>query len=277
VLLQKIFKTLFYGKIKNFSRVEKSLVAGNSNSPWAGEFDSWNEALLLCNSYNADIIVEKCRSSLLKIKSGLAKYERDSVLFDEVQYSWPLLAGLQNAALQNNGKLSVLDFGGSLGSTYYQNKNFLKECKHLEWCIIEQPKFVKYGKQDFEDNELKFYATIEECLLSNKPDVLILSSVLQYIGDPFELIRKIIKLNIPNIIVDRTAFVVNEKDILTIQNVPKEIYEASYPAWFFNREKLLKSFEGYLTITSFPSFCDNPIVLNSEHNAYWGGFILKAI
>ena len=45
------------------------------------------------------------------MKNGEAVYERDSVLFDEIQYSWGLLAGLQKAALENDGKLCVLDFG----------------------------------------------------------------------------------------------------------------------------------------------------------------------
>jgi len=37
---------------------------------------------------------------------------------------------------------------------YYQNKNFLNISKHLERCIVEQPKFGKCGNEDFEDREL---------------------------------------------------------------------------------------------------------------------------
>ena len=52
-------------------------------------------------------------------------YERDSVLFDTIRYSWPLLSDLLRAASEDQNHLSVLDFGGSLGSSYYQNRVFL--------------------------------------------------------------------------------------------------------------------------------------------------------
>ena len=72
------------------------------------------------------------------MKRGEAVYERDSVIFDHIEYSFPVLCGLLRAAVEDDGKLNVLDFGGSLGSSYYQKKGFLAVCKHLRWSIIEQ-------------------------------------------------------------------------------------------------------------------------------------------
>lgn len=40
---------------------------------------------------------------MLKIASREAAYERDSVLFDKVQYSFPVLGGLLRAAIANGG------------------------------------------------------------------------------------------------------------------------------------------------------------------------------
>jgi putative methyltransferase (TIGR04325 family) len=68
--------------------------------------------------YDSEIILEKTRDALLKVKNGEAAYERDSVLFDEIQYAWPLLTSLMWVAAQAKGILNVLDFGGSLGTTY---------------------------------------------------------------------------------------------------------------------------------------------------------------
>ena len=73
----------------------------------------------------AQDILDKVLAATLKVKQGQAVFERDSVLFDEIEYSWPLLAGLMWAAASNGGKLNVLDFGGALGSSYYQNRKFL--------------------------------------------------------------------------------------------------------------------------------------------------------
>jgi putative methyltransferase (TIGR04325 family) len=62
----------------------------------------------------------------------------------------------------------------------------------------------------------------------------------------------ILSKNIDYIIVDRTAFNNENKDRLTLQIVPPEIYEASYPAWFLNEERFLSLFEGkYILISDF--------------------------
>jgi putative methyltransferase (TIGR04325 family) len=211
---------------------------------------------------------------MFKVKSELAAYERDSVLFDKIQYSWGLLAGLQKAAIENDNQLCILDFGGSLGGTYYQNKEFLSGLKKLEWCIVERSHFVECGKHNFENEQLKFYYSIEECLLKHKPNVLILSSVLQYLEDVKHWIDKFNGLKFEYVIIDRTAFVLADNNILTVQNVPESIYKANYPAWFFNEEKLIQSFDNY-DFTEFSSFIETRIVLNGYYHAYWKGFIFK--
>lgn len=240
---------------------------------WSGNYRSWAEAQIRCTGYDSEVILEKCKNALLKVKNGEAVYERDGVLFDEIQYSWGLLAGFQKAALDNGGKLCVLDFGGSLGSTYYQNKEFLNSIKELHWCIVEQPHFVACGKEYFQDDQLKFFSTIEECTEKHKPDALLLSGVLQYLEKPFEWIEKFVGLGIQYIIIDRTSFVESETDILTVQNVPESIYKASYPAWFFNESNFKSQFKEYSLLSIFESFCDRRIMLNSIHNAKWIGYL----
>lgn len=242
---------------------------------WSGDYASWDDAKKECTGYDDGVILEKCKNALLKVKNGEAVYERDSVLFDEKQYSWGLLAGLQQAAIENNNKLCVLDFGGSLGSTYYQNKDFLKSLNSLEWCIVEQPHFVDCGKKYFENEQLKFYFTIEECMAKHKPNVLLLSSVLQYLEKPYDWIDKVIGLQIPYIIIDRTSFIEGSGDTITIQKVSESIYNASYPAWFFNEVGFIRKIKKYSLDGAFESFCEGSICLNSKSMAYWKGFLFK--
>jgi putative methyltransferase (TIGR04325 family) len=92
---------------------------------WYGNFKSWQEAKEASTGYDAENILHQVKTSLLKVKNGDAVYERDSVLFDKIEYSWELLAALMWIAAQNKGELHLIDFGGSLGSSYYQNKSFL--------------------------------------------------------------------------------------------------------------------------------------------------------
>lgn len=271
-IIKNFIPPIFY-LVYNFFKKKENL--NKAQQVWSGNYNSWAEAKAQCSGYDNTQILDQCKKGLLKVKNGEAVYERDSVIFDEIQYSWGLLAGLQNAALENDGMLCVLDFGGSLGSTYYQNRKFLSSLKKLNWCIIEQPHFVECGKNNFEDEQLKFYYTIEECMIKFKPNVLLLSGVLQYLEKPCEWIEKFITLNIPYIIIDRTAFIEAEQDILTVQNVPENIYKANYPAWFFNIKNFKEQFKKYEIIASFNAHEGYVIYLENGSTASYKGFILK--
>jgi len=205
---------------------------------WHGNYSSLSEARIKCTGYDSKLILDKVRSSLLQVKSGNAVYERDSVLFNEIQYSYPVLSGLMWISAQSKGRLNVLDFGGSLGSSYYQNKRFLDSFEEVHWCVVEQSGFVKAGLEDFATDRLHFFNTIEECLKSFNINVVLLSSVLQYLEEPYCLLDQLNSLRIKNIIIDRTPFV-HGKDRITIQKVWPRIYKASYPCWFFNKEKFV--------------------------------------
>jgi putative methyltransferase (TIGR04325 family) len=204
-----------------------------------GNYSSWNEALRASTGYDTELILEKTKAALLNVKNGEAIYERDSVLFNEIQYTWPLLAGLMWVAAQSHGRLNVLDFGGSLGSTYYQNRAFLPNLPEVRWNIIEQSAHVKVGKEYFEDEVLKFFPNIEICLSETKPNVVLLSSVLQYLEDPYDMLNKLLDLSCEYVIIDRTPFWEGSSDRLCVQKVPPSIYPASYPSWIFAKEKFL--------------------------------------
>ena len=219
---------------------------------WKGNYNNWNEASVKSSGYDTKIILEKVHSSLIKVKNGEAVYERDSVLFEEIQYSWPLLSMLMFCALKSGGKLDIIDFGGSLGSTYFQNKKFLDQINLSSWNIIEQSHFVEVGKRDFEHDKLKFYNSIEDCKKTNKPNVILFSSVLQYIEDPYELLESVLNHNFDFIIIDRTPFS-KGKETIKLQIVPSKIYEASYPCRFFDKYSFLNYFEmnGYVTFEQY--------------------------
>lgn len=221
---------------------------------YSGNFASWEEAKKTSGGYDSITILTKVRDALLKVKSGEAVYERDSVLFDEAQYSWPLLAGLLWIASLHGNRLNLVDFGGSLGSAYYQNRKFLVHLQELQWSIVEQQNFVECGKQYFETEQLNFYHTLDDCFAERNPDTILLGSVLPYLEKPYDLLREVIERGFKYVIFDRTPILEKGADRLTVQKVPDEIYEASYPAWFFNQEKFLNFFEpDYELIADFES------------------------
>lgn len=222
---------------------------------FSGNYRTWVEACRASSGYDSELILEKVRDALLKVKQGEAVYERDSVLFDEVQYSWSLLAGLLWIASRSGNRLNLIDFGGSLGSSYFQNLGFLNHLDELYWSIVEQERFVECGKRLFEDGRLGFYDNLDECMAERHPDAILFSSVIQYLEKPYEVLKEVIGKGFTYIIFDRTAFLAKGDDRITVQAVPPDIYPASYPAWFFNQEKFLVFFSGtYELIAGFDSF-----------------------
>jgi putative methyltransferase (TIGR04325 family) len=213
---------------------------------------SWDDAFSKTSKgYSAENILIKCKDSLLKVKSGEYPYERDAVLFTEKEIFYPLLASLLYISLKNNNRLNIIDFGGSLGSTYFQNKDILKQAGiKINWNIIEQESFVKCGKEYFADNELHFYNNIDE-LISENGDVSVcmFSSVLPYLKEPYVVFETIRRHNIKYILIDRTLFLDSElEDVLTIQKVPPEIYDATYSAWFLSLSKFLNFIDNTYTV-----------------------------
>jgi len=199
-----------------------------------GDYATWAAALAESGGYDQEDILHKTSDALGKVKRGEAVYERDSVLFDKIEYAWPVLAGLMWVAARNDGRLNVLDVGGSPGSTYFQNRAFLDGLGPVRWNIVEQPRHVEVGRQEFQDERLRFHDTLEACLAETTPDVILLSSVLQYLEDPYALLDKLKASPCRYLIIDRTPFWEGSFDRLCVQHVPASIYAASYPSWIFS-------------------------------------------
>jgi putative methyltransferase (TIGR04325 family) len=221
-----------------------------------GDFTNWEEASSHSSGYDSDEIFEKTRAAALKVKSGDAAFERDSVTFDHVEYSFPMLAALLRVACAKQGRLRVLDFGGSLGTGYRQFKSFCPGLQYLAWKVVDQPRMVECGKDLFRNDELDFFSTIDEAVKDESPDVILLSSVLQYLEKPYVVIRDIISLDAASIVIDRTPIADFDRDVLTVQTVPASIYRASYPCWIFSRRKLISAFlHGYSLLSEAHDEC----------------------
>ena len=219
---------------------------------FSGNYSDWKTASSHATGYDAAQILEQVKQSVLKVKSGAAVYERDSVLFDKVEHSYPALAGILRAAAENGNRLSVLDFGGSLGSSYFQCRDFLSVVDELQWSIVEQEGFVRCGQENFETEQLRFFYTIEECLQHMTPNVVLLSGVLQFLESPGPVLEQLIETAIPYIIVDRTTFSEASADMITVQHVPPSIYPASYPCRILSRQWFLEIFQDrYEVIADF--------------------------
>jgi len=200
-----------------------------------GNFNNWSLAVQSSGTYNDKKIFDKTKNSFLKVIKGEVIYERDSVLFYHKKLNLPLISLMEKVRKKKkNRSLKVLDFGGSFGSTYFQNREYFSDSTKYVWDVIEQKKIVNFAnKKKIKIKNLFFYESLPRYIKKNKPDVVLFSSVLHYLEFPFLLISLLKKKNIKCFIILKTPFFKNKSEI-KIQVNPSYIYKASYPIRVFN-------------------------------------------
>lgn len=253
---------------------EPSTEAATPDPPsgYHGDYDSWESAVASAQGYDAQIILDIQSAAMRQVRDGKAAYERDSVLFDEVILSHPMLSALLYAASRSDG-LSVLDFGGALGSSYFQNRDLLKHLPRFRWQVVEQPHFVTLGKKEFCNQHLGFSTTIEEAWSYGAPDVVLLSSVLQYLPDPWATLKDIVFRRPRFILIDRTLVLDSGPECIMVQTVPPSIYPASYACRIFAEEDIKAAFrDGYQLRFAFDAVVGGPIAVRdgvAQHRGYF--------
>lgn len=251
-----------------FRKVRNSVQLNDTPSyGYFGNYDNYSAAKKVTKGYSADIILNKVKTAILKVKNGEAVYERDSVNFDEIQYAYPLLTHLLLAAISSKNELNLIDFGGSLGSSYFQNISCLKSLENISWNIVEQTNFVEEGKKFFQSEHLLFHDSLEAALKSNpKINTLLVSSSLQYLPDPYAFLDLFISYNFDYIIFDRTTFNADpNRDRITKQIVPPVIYDATYPCWFFGKNIFLDKFKTrYNLIRTWEALGGTPSIYDKD-------------
>lgn len=211
---------------------------------FAGDYPTWEAAKLDATGYESEEILERVVGATRKVVAGEAAYERDSFVFDRIEYAWPLLASLLQVALESRS-LRVIDFGGALGSTWWQNRKYLGRLNGIEvaWRVVEQEHFVSAGNQEFRNGSLSFHRTITEAG-EHGVDVVLAASSLCYVAEPKSLIREIEAVRCRYLIIDRLPMSFGDRDRIALQTVAPPIYDASYPVRLFTEKTLLENLLG---------------------------------
>lgn len=235
-------KVFFMLRIDNWlpPAIKNPLVRlGYAGNKFRYGFSSWEDAEEKCSGYDSSNITKVLIEATRKVVDGRAVYERDGVVFDSIQYSWPLLAALLGAPRSTN-TLRVIDWGGSLGSTYRQNREILNQAGlDLEWHVVEQRHLVKIGRSEFVDDKLNFLYSLEDVPQQNF-DVAIFAGSICYVKNPQEVLRQTSIKAPARIIFDRTPESKSQNDEIGVQKVGRAIYKASYPIRAFAPGRLGK-------------------------------------
>jgi putative methyltransferase (TIGR04325 family) len=236
-----------------------------------GDFQTWDAAVAASRGYDAREILDAVKHSVGRVQRGVAAYERDSILFDRVEYSWPLLSALMWEAAQSGGRLDVLDIGGSLGTTYFQNRRFLSDLSQVRWNIVEQPHYVHEGRAAFQSEQLRFYESLEGCLAETAPTVAILSGVLPYVEKPYDLLQRCLSGAFRTVVIDRTFLWNGSRDRLCVQDVPSDVLPRSYPIWIFSQARFLDALSSQEIVAEFQGFADEADYVDCQPR----GFVVR--
>lgn len=252
-----------------------------------GNFASWQEALDYCEKYNhgkgyeSVNILDKVTQAIQEVRIGNAEFERDSFLFYEKDYNYPLLSALFLAfnGIDNSRPVQVVDFGGSLGSTFFQNRSlFASMIQPVVWNVIEQKHFVDIGKKEVP--EINFFYDIEELKMSSGGecfDLLLLSAVIDYIPYP-EVFADLLEYPWKYILIDRSFYHPEDKEIIGIQTVPPSIYDAQYPLWLRSESKqnYMMTSKGFVEVMRWNSPFSMPYLNDSGYTSIpLRGFLYK--
>ena len=201
---------------------------------------TWEEAVSQTSGYGAAPITEKVRLAAREVIEGRASFDRDGTVFRHPEYNWPLLAFCGIVSSLNESRLKVLDFGGSLGTAFLQNRRILAQIGEADWRIVEQEHLVKLGRSEVNLEGLSFFSSLDEASTNFRPSLSYLGSSLQYIENPIETLQEIGNLTDQVLILDRLPLHESESRLVK-QIVPKQIYEASYPMRILSQEEIENS------------------------------------
>jgi len=235
---------------------------------WFGNYSSWQSALMECSGYDDPRILQYILNAALQVKLGKAVFERDGVVFYKPQYNYPLLSSLLYCSNSSNHKLHLLDFGGSLGSVYFQHKAVLNNMNEFSWNVIEQKHFVVDGVKNIEDDILHFYKTIDEC--SASINIAVFSSSLQYLEKPYNILNDVFSLKIKNIVIDLTPIHKLKHDYIVKQISQYNQLKTSYPCRLFQYDKFISFFydHGYKTLFDTNAYIQPKIFIENNKVPY---------
>lgn len=231
---------------------------------YSGNYSNWDEVAQKCRGYDDEAIFEKVKRAALEVVAGRACYEQDSWLFYTRKYNYPLISYI-NYFFLLNGHLQkrIVDWGGSLGSTYYQNREFWNRQQiNYQWIVVEQPHFVEFGKEKISDSFLSFMH-INEIEVNNN-DIVLMSSVLQYIPDYKDVLKQILDMQPLGVILERTP--VGKRERIVMEKIKEPIYNADYPARLLCEDDLVSYIEkfGYELLDDWKSQVDSDIELDRK-------------
>lgn len=209
-----------------------------------GDYADWEEAVADCGDWQS--MLEGDIDAVNKVLRGEGAWVQDAQLFYEPKYNYCLCGAILRCALQKKDRqVRVLDIGGALGNSWFQNLAYFADAVKMEYIIAEQDNYAEYGHRNLERDGLKFIKSIDDWQRGERFDLILLSGSLEYIDRYQEFLDRIVQANPRYIMLDRLA--VGDRARICKQTVPPtHNAKGSYAFRIFSEEEVMRFFgEGY--------------------------------
>jgi putative methyltransferase (TIGR04325 family) len=159
------------------------------------------------------------------------------------------------SAASSNNCIHVIDLGGAGGIYYFLFKRMFGNRYTLRWHVVETPTMVSHVRE-LENEELKYFTSLESASDGMEINILLSSGVLQYLSEPYLMLEKMIALMPQHMLFIRISLAKGDMDLITIQKsmlndhgapgLPEgmENREISLPYINVSENKFLKTLSG---------------------------------
>lgn len=207
--------------------------------------DSWDTAVSKSVGYEANEVIYPIVQDALQLQ-----HAHETATFTTSRYQ-QIASGILYCItqLQKNASESirVLDVGGGGADYYYQLQRFAPQL-NVEWTVLETPALVKAltDETGLKFSNLKWVDSLEKT--EEAYDVVLCSSVLQYLEKPWDMLSNLTKKS-QFIVINRIPLVNAPEHFTAVQRIFIRGKRGSYPAHFFSEERFLNQVTQYGEIT----------------------------
>jgi putative methyltransferase (TIGR04325 family) len=153
---------------------------------------------------------------------------------------------ISESRLQEGKPWRVLDFGGGSGDYFFQFQKFAPNIE-LDWTVVETPALTEAIQCEFrhDTEKIRWVDSLE--MTKDKYDLVLCSSVLQYLEKPFEVLEDLVEKS-EFLIINRIPLTDASDHFVALQRILTRKRRGSYPAHFFSEKKFLQQMSAYGSI-----------------------------
>ena len=202
---------------------------------------SWESAVARSSGYESANVVEPVVTAARRVQIDSQTSNVSTSRYQQIAAG--LLYCVSQGRFSSAEPIRVLDVGGAGADYFYQFQKYAPQI-NFDWTVLETPALAEAMSNEFGRNlsNLRWVSSIENT--NEIYDVVLCSSVFQYVEKPFELLATLVKKS-EFLIVNRISLVDSPEHFVAVQRIISNGKRASYPIHFFAEKKFLNEMSQY--------------------------------